>query len=70
MKIQDGKAFEKQDVFGIGALNDTYARYLTGRSCLKPLTVPGDARCFWLTPPLSRAAADTSTTQNPAVDSS
>ena len=46
MKIQDRDTFEKQDAFGVGAPNDAYARYLTGHSFLKPLTVPGSSPVF------------------------
>ena len=46
MKIQDRDAFEKQDAFGVGAPNDAYARYFTGHSFLKPLTVPGACPVF------------------------
>lgn len=41
MKIQNREELERQDVFGIGAPNDAYARYFTGHSFLKPLTAPG-----------------------------
>ena len=46
MKIQDRKAFESQDAFGIGAPNDAYAQYFTGHSFLKPLTAPGAGSVF------------------------
>lgn len=55
MKIQDRDTFEKQDAFGVGAPNDAYARYFTGHSFLKPLTVPGSSPVFLATSPLSRA---------------
>lgn len=40
MKIMDQTAFEAQNVFGLGAPNDAYAQYFSGRSYLKPLTDP------------------------------
>ncbi len=46
MKTADKAAFEKQDAFGIGAPNEAYARYFTGRSYLKPLTQPGASTVF------------------------
>ena len=39
MKIMDKAAFEEQNVFGLGAPNDAFARYFAGRSYLNPLTV-------------------------------
>ena len=42
MKTMDPKAFEQQNVFGLGAANDAYARYFTGQSFLNPLTKPED----------------------------
>lgn len=38
MNMAGREAFEKQDVFGIGAPNDAYAQYFIGQSYLKPLT--------------------------------
>ena len=46
MKTTSKTEFELQDVFGIGAPNDAYARYFTGHSFLKPLTVPGKSPVF------------------------
>ena len=42
MKIMDKAAFEEQNVFGLGAPNDAFARYFAGRSYLNPLTRPED----------------------------
>ena len=42
MKTLDQKEFEQQNVFGLGAANDAYARYFTGQSYLNPLTKPED----------------------------
>ena len=41
-----GMRAEQQDAFGVGAPNDAYARYFTGQSYLKPLTVPGQCPVF------------------------
>ena len=59
MKTLDQHEFEQQNVFGLGAANDAYARYFTGQSYL------------WPTSPSSRAAGTTgtSTTLRPAADS-
>lgn len=39
----DGSAVESHGgFFGLGKPNDAYAQYFTGRSFLKPLTVPGE----------------------------
>ena len=38
----DKTAFEEQNVFGLGAPNDAFARYFAGRSYLNPLTRPED----------------------------
>ncbi len=46
MNMAGREAFEKQDVFGIGAPNDAYAQYFIGQSYLKPLTVPGACPVF------------------------
>lgn len=46
MNMTGREAFEKQDVFGIGAPNDAYAQYFIGQSYLKPLTVPGACPVF------------------------
>ena len=46
MKLQNREEFERQDAFGVGAPNDAYAQYFTGRSFLKPLTVPGESAVF------------------------
>ena len=46
MSTVSREAFEKQDAFGIGAPNDAYAQYFTGRSYLKPLTTPGACPVF------------------------
>ena len=40
MKTLNQKEFEQQNVFGLGAANDAYARYFTGQSYLNPLTKP------------------------------
>ena len=45
-KTNDKTAFEKQDVFGIGAPNDAYAQYFAGNSYLKPLTEYGKCPVF------------------------
>ena len=42
MKTLDQKEFEQQNVFGLGAANDAYARYFIGQSYLNPLTRPED----------------------------
>ena len=42
MKTLNQKEFEQQNVFGLGAANDAYARYFTGQSYLHPLTRPED----------------------------
>ena len=42
MKTLDQKEFEQQNVFGLGAANDAYARYFTGQSYLNTLTKPED----------------------------
>ena len=42
MKIMDKATFEEQNVFGLGAPNDAFARYFAGRSYLNPLTRPED----------------------------
>ena len=46
MKTCRKEEFEQQDAFGIGAPNDAYARYFTGQSYLKPLTIPGQCPVF------------------------
>ena len=46
LKILIGVQYEQQDAFGVGAPNDAYARYFTGQSYLKPLTVPGQCPVF------------------------
>ena len=59
MKTLDQQEFEQQNVFGLGAANDAYARYFTGQSYLNPLTKS------------SRAAGTTGTSTTPpkAADS-
>ena len=42
MKTLNQQEFEQQNVFGLGAANDAYARYFTGQSYLHPLTKPED----------------------------
>ena len=42
MNIMDKATFEEQNVFGLGAPNDAFARYFAGRSYLNPLTRPED----------------------------
>ena len=42
MKTMDQQEFERQNIFGLGAANDAYARYFTGQSYLNPLTKPED----------------------------
>ena len=46
MKTCKKEEFEQQDAFGVGAPNDAYARYFTGQSYLKPLTIPGHRPVF------------------------
>ena len=46
MKTCKKEEFEQQDAFGVGAPNDAYARYNTGQSYLKPLTIPGQCPVF------------------------
>ena len=38
MKIMDKATFEEQNVFGLGAPNDAFARYFIGQSYLAPLS--------------------------------
>lgn len=40
------KEFKKADAFGIGAPNDAYAEYFSGKSFLKPLTDPNKTAVF------------------------
>ena len=40
MKITNKEEFEKQNVFGTGNANTTYAQYFIGESFLNPLTNP------------------------------
>ena len=56
MKIMDKAAFEEQNVFGLGAPNDAFARYFAGRSYLNPLTRPEDG--LFLANVTFEAAAD------------
>ena len=42
MKIMDQKAFDAQNVFGLGEANTAYAKYFIGDSFLNPLTRPED----------------------------
>ena len=46
MKILEKQAFEKTDIFGVGAPNDAFAQYFTGKSFLNPLTRPGESAVF------------------------
>lgn len=46
MKYDNKEAFEKADMFGVGAPNDGYAQYFTGESFLKPLTEFGKCPVF------------------------
>ena len=46
MRIRNKEELEKQDVFGIGAPNEAFARYFIGHSYLKPLTNPGASAVF------------------------
>ena len=45
-KISDLEEFKQADMFGIGAPNDAYAQYFTGKSFLKPLVDPSSATVF------------------------
>ena len=40
MKTMDSKAFEAQNMFGLGQANTAYAKYFIGDSFLNPLTDP------------------------------
>ena len=40
MKCDNKEIFEKQNVFGMGEANTTYAKYFIGESFLNPLTDP------------------------------
>lgn len=40
------EAFEKENIFGLGAPNDTYARYFVGNSYLNPLVDPNESPLF------------------------
>lgn len=40
MKCDNKGVFEKQNVFGMGEANTTYAKYFIGESFLNPLTDP------------------------------
>ena len=40
MKCNNKGVFEKQNVFGMGEANTTYAKYFIGESFLNPLTYP------------------------------
>lgn len=40
MKCNNKEIFEKQNVFGMGEPNTTYAKYFIGESFLNPLTDP------------------------------
>lgn len=46
MKYDNKEAFEKADMFGVGAPNDGYAQYFTGETFLKPLTEFGKCPVF------------------------
>ena len=37
-KMKDKEELKANDIFGMGAPNDAYARYFVGNSYLKPLT--------------------------------
>ena len=55
MKIMDKAAFEEQNVFGLGAPNDAFARYFAGRR----------TGCFWPTSPSSPGAGTTGISTTP-----
>lgn len=40
------EAFEKENVFGKGSLNEAFSRYFTGNSYLNPLTNPKETSVF------------------------
>lgn len=40
------EAFEKENVFGKGGLNEAFSEYFTGNSYLKPLTNPEETTVF------------------------
>lgn len=46
MKHFSYEAFEKENVFGKGSLNETFSEYFTGNSYLKPLTNPEETAVF------------------------
>lgn len=46
MKTTDSTAFARENVFGLGQENSSYAQFFTGTSYLNPLTVPGEAPVF------------------------
>ena len=45
-KIINREDIEKQDIFGVGTPNDTYAQYFIGNSFLNPLTEYGKCPVF------------------------
>jgi quercetin dioxygenase-like cupin family protein len=48
MKIMNEEVFNKENVFGKGQANTTFAQYFIGESYLNPLTMPGKAPLFLL----------------------
>ncbi len=46
MKFTSYEDFEKTNSFGIGAPNDSFAEYFTGKSFLNPLTNPKETAVF------------------------
>lgn len=46
MKHSTYEAFEKENVFGRGSLNEAFSEYFTGNSYLKPLTNPEETTVF------------------------
>ena len=41
MRINDKNVFDRENVFGLGEANTSYAQYFIGNSYLNPLTEPG-----------------------------
>jgi quercetin dioxygenase-like cupin family protein len=46
MRVLNGAAFDKVNIFGKGQANTAYAQYFIGESYLNPLTVPGQSPVF------------------------
>ncbi len=46
MKITSEKEFDRENIFGKGQVNTSFAQYFTGKSYLNPLTVPNKSPVF------------------------